>query len=623
MARKTTTILTAMALLLLAAPLPAAAQEPLLRARIVSVSDVHYPDVRLVVDVTDASLGQPVQLTLDNFEATLNGQPAPVISAEIASSEDAPLDLLVIVDTSGSMAGEPMSAAKDAVKALVAELGANDRVAIMSFADEVATVQDYTVDRALITAAIDGLVARGNTALYLATASGAFKSATSTAERRAVVLLSDGADYGGVSTVSRDDALGSAAGAGVPFYTVAYGTDLDSEYLTQIARESQGRFLEAPSPDDIQGLYAGIGRLLRSQYVVTIDGSSVRGLASVPVQVRVSAGDLIADATAAYEPSPRTLPSIVVEGLEPGDALDAPRRILALVTGDEPVTRVVFEVDGVNVGEATTAPYEFTYEPSAFGGGQHTLSVRVESALEPVTRQITFASKPPAAAGGGLPLLPIAFGLLLLVAGGGALLYNRARNRPGKGVPASQRITPWAAQVARRNPVAVEDAVEPTPEPENVGEPMGVLISRGGPGIGAEYIVGSSPVSIGSGTRCGVRINDPELAHEEARVWVRGGHLMLHTITRLTAIAYDGTSGGWEILEPGDSFDVGRHQFEFRLLPSDQPVTESPVDASDLLGDQASRPGLQPSSPQPRPLRFAELMPKNDIEAPDQGRQAG
>jgi hypothetical protein len=135
--------------------------------------------------------------------------------------------------------------------------------------------------------------------------------------------------------------------------------------------------------------------------------------------------------------------------------------------------------------------------------------------------------------------------------------------------------------------------------------------------------VGASPVSIGSGARCGVRIDDPTLAAEEARTWVRNGHLMLHKITRLTAIAYEGTSGGWVILEPGDSFDIGAHRFEFKLLPSPSPVgtaDELALSAADpqVTGGDAPPPK---AGPEPRPLRLAELMPRNDLDEPPEPRE--
>jgi hypothetical protein len=126
---------------------------------------------------------------------------------------------------------------------------------------------------------------------------------------------------------------------------------------------------------------------------------------------------------------------------------------------------------------------------------------------------------------------------------------------------------------------------------------MGRLVSRAGNDAGKEYNVGGKPVSVGAGPRCGVRIEDPDQASEEARIWVRGEHLMYHKFTRLTTLEAEGLVGGWQILEPGDTFQIGQHTFEFRLL--DHAVDEGAADP--LSGGDA-----------PRPARLGDLMPRAD-----------
>lgn len=218
------------------------AQEAQLRVSIPSISDGAYPEARAIVSVENAG-DSTAPLTQDEFSVTIDDQPASVISAQLAGSEDAPLELLFVIDTSGSMEGAPLAGAKAAAKALIGELSPQDRIAIINFGDEVNLAQDFTADRALINGAIDGLVARGNTALYQATAASAVKISTSPASRRAVVLLSDGADFGGRSIATRDEAIAAAANAGVMYFTIAQGNDLDLPYLQQVADVTKGRML--------------------------------------------------------------------------------------------------------------------------------------------------------------------------------------------------------------------------------------------------------------------------------------------------------------------------------------------------------------------------------------------
>lgn len=610
--------------------IPAFAQEPSLRVNIASVTDATYPDAKVVVDVEDDS-ADGVALGPDNFRVAANGANVLVKSAELASSEDEPLDLTLVMDTSGSMAGEAMAGAKDAAKALVSELAPADRVAVISFADSVVVVQDYTADKTLVTAAIDGLVAQGNTALYQATTVAAFKTVASTATRRAVVLLSDGADFGGASQATRAESIDAARNVGVSYFTIAQGTDLDLPYLQEVSDATRGRLFEAVNPTELRSLYLSIGRILRNQYVVTFDATSVASSPESRIEVRVTDGDREATAQAAYRPAPEFAPVVDISGVSPGDAIDDVRDILVNVGGGVVPTRVVFYVDDVQVSEAATGPFVFTYDPRNFPSGDRVIKVIVELGGEPIETLVPVRSTEPgtvsSSEGRGLPILPlIATAVVVLLVGGGVLMYFRMRHsgtdisRLGVG----QRTVPWAQQVvaARRvaptMPLLRED--EPEVEQEVVGEPLGVLISRAGKDLGSEYTVGAAPVSVGSGARCGVRINDPELAAEEARAWVRSGHLMVHKMTRLSVIAADGTSGGWMILEPGDKFEIGDHVFEFRMLDplaGAAPTTAEtePSSVVNILRDpKTDDPEQGASGPQTgRTFKLADMMPSSEL----------
>ncbi len=596
---------------------PAAAQEGALGLQVISVSGDAFPYAKAVVAIEDQG-GETPPLGAEQFRVTVDGAPAPVQSAELASSDAAPLDALVVFDTSGSMEGAPLAAAKAAAHALIAELGPQDRVAVMEFGDEVRLLQDYTADRAALAVTIDGLVAAGNTALYQATADAAARAAASTAARRVVVLLSDGADFGGRSRATREEATTAAANSGVPFFTIAQGTDLDRPYLESIAGITRGRFLEAPSPGDLEALYAGIGRLLRSQYVVLFDASGAPA-SDVTVEISVDAGGRTASAASALHLDAAFAPQLIVEGIAPGDSVAAEREVrVTTETGVAP-TRVRWYVDGAQVFESVAAPFVYRYDPREAGAGARTM--RVEADFGPIMaeRAIEFSAAPAASGGGGFPLAPIAAVAAVLVIGAAGAWWFVNRRRKG-GAPAAEHLAPLTEQMkaAARRVVIPQHATE-TPEAEAIGEPMGVLISRSGSDIGREYLVGGRPVSIGFGALCGVRVDDPELATEEARIWVRGGNLLVHRMTRLSVIAANGVSGGWVILEPGDTFDIGAHRFEFKLLPAGAPAPEAeaapePAAVPKRERKRKKRPEAPPAVAElpSNVIRMADLMPKTD-----------
>jgi len=612
---KTGALLTLAACVAIAVGGAADAQESAMRASIVSLADDAYPNARAIISIENSGAADSPTLDVSSFAVTVDGAAVRVVSADLAGSEAAPLDLLFVIDTSGSMEGAPLASAKAAAKALIAELGAHDRIALLHFGDNVTLAQDFTADRGLINAAVDGLVAQGNTALYQATAAGSVKIAASGASRRAVVLLSDGADFGGRSAATREEAVAAAESAGVPFFTIAQGIDLDRPYLQQVAEVTRGRYLEAPRPEDLSALYVGVGRLLRSQYVVTFDASSASASAGSQVAITVTDGDQRASAESAYRPGADFLPTITIEGLAAGDVLDAPRDITVAVSSGTP--RIRWYVDDVNVLEASAAPYVFRFDPAQFAAGAHTLKVVVGDGPSPIEQSVSFRSTPPAvSSGGGLSILPVAavMGVLLLM----GVAFFAVRRRASRGdapIPAEQRTTSWAAQIAQKRAAAgqTEENTAIEAPPEDIGRALGVLISRSGSDLGSEYTVGGKPVSIGASARCGVRITDPDLASEEARIWVRGDHLMLHMFTRLSTVEAGGNAGSWQILDPGDIFPIGQHAFEFRLLPTGRPVQDAPAPTADASGvPNILRDSGPERRPQPQTGRLSDLMPRAD-----------
>lgn len=589
-------------------------QESGVRVSIASITDDAYPNARAVVGIEYDGDDSSPTLAASAFAITIDGKPVSTIGAEFAASEDAPLDLLFVIDTSGSMAGAPLASAKAAAKALIAELAVEDRIAVLHFGDEVRFAQAFTSDRALINAALDGLVAQGNTALYQATAAGSIAIADSKASRRAVVLLSDGADFGGRSTATREEAIAAAATIGVPVFAIAQGTDLDRPFLQEIADVTKGRYLEAPRPEDLDALYVSIGRLLRSQYVVTFDASSASMSAGSKIEITVTAGASKAVAESTFKPDPNLRPSLSILGLAPGDTIDKPREVTIDTPGN--AAKVRWYIDDVNVLEANAAPYTFTIDPAQFSEGTHTLRVTIGDSASPIEAAVSFKSTPPlASAEGGSPfVLIVGVALALLLAGGALFIVRRRTSRGSVGIPAEQRITSWATKIMRDKAVIdPPERIEPRAVPEELGKVLGRLISRGGNDLGSEYAVGGRPVSIGGGARCGVQVMDPGLASEEARIWIRGNHLMLHMFTRLTSVESGGSAGGWQILEPGDTFQIGEHTFEFQLVPAEQPIAgqDALPTAPDSVPD-VLRHAEPPLRPQAQPGRFSDMMPRSD-----------
>lgn len=237
---------------------------------ILGVDDSKFPTVTAVV-MADLR-GRPIaELRPEDVRVEELGVPAQVLSVRRAGTET-PLALVLVLDTSGSMGpqyGDGLRQAQEAAVALVSGLQPGDRVALISFANDVAVQVPFTQDRGAVINAIRGLQAYGNTALYQAVAEAARLAGEAGVPRRAVVFLTDGRDFGGRSQVGRDESLNLAAASAPQFLVIGLGQDIDREYLTELAARTQGRYVEAPGPADLAGAFGAMAEVLRSHLEVT------------------------------------------------------------------------------------------------------------------------------------------------------------------------------------------------------------------------------------------------------------------------------------------------------------------------------------------------------------------
>lgn len=284
---------------LLAAARPAQAQEDI-SISIVSVDDTAFPEVTAVF--TADQHGRPLA-TLDpaEVESEESGSPATLASIGRAVDDDIPLALVLALDVSGSMAGAGLSNAQAAATNLIESLGPADSAAVLAFAQESRVEQPLTQDKALLTAAVSRLTADGDTALYDVVAESARIAAESGLSRRAVVLLSDGVDFGDRSTLSREESLAAASEGESLFYVIGVGPSIDRQYLEELAGRSGGRFFLAAGASEVPEVYAGLAELLRGQFVVAFRASSAADLQDRSVTISVTKGASTGHAERAYE----------------------------------------------------------------------------------------------------------------------------------------------------------------------------------------------------------------------------------------------------------------------------------------------------------------------------------
>jgi Ca-activated chloride channel homolog len=119
------------------------------------------------------------------------------------SNERVPVSLGIVLDTSGSMTSDKMSAARSAIDRFIHELlGPDDELFFMQFANRPDLIQDWTTDRRRISRAVASVGAQGGTAMYDAIADAVPLAQQGRNRKKAVLVISDGNDTNSGTSVS-------------------------------------------------------------------------------------------------------------------------------------------------------------------------------------------------------------------------------------------------------------------------------------------------------------------------------------------------------------------------------------------------------------------------------------
>ena len=158
------------------------------------------------------------------------------------------VNLVMVVDTSGSMSGQKIEQVKQSAIEFVGRLGDNDRLTVIAFSDTpriLLSNQPAGSHREQMITAINSLEPGGNTSLFdtIAFASELMAQTRRSEEVNALVVLTDGLDTASHDYTSANQAFGLVVQqAGASVYSVAYGKDADLDTMQKIALATNGIF---------------------------------------------------------------------------------------------------------------------------------------------------------------------------------------------------------------------------------------------------------------------------------------------------------------------------------------------------------------------------------------------
>ena len=274
---------------------PAAAQDAVQASNIVFRSSVDLVSVTAVV--RDRKGHTVSSLTRDHFEVIDAGQPRPILDVQADASS--PTSIALLLDGSGSMRmGAALESSRAIADGVLSSLNpARDDAALLSFDSRLIMLQAFTSDFDRIRASLADVEAWGTTSLYDAIAGAAGMVSNRTQNRRAIIVLTDGADN--ASQYSPEEVGWIAGSIDVPVYVFSLAPITASapgdhaaahrrNTLAQLAHATGGDFIVADSPKLVA---AGIRRVvdeLRHQYVISFQATPFEGLRRIEIRARQS-----------------------------------------------------------------------------------------------------------------------------------------------------------------------------------------------------------------------------------------------------------------------------------------------------------------------------------------------
>lgn len=509
-----------------------------------SETEIAY-QVEAYVSVIDGS-GLPVEdLTGEDFSVTEDGQPVELTGAELV--QDQSISLILILDTSTSMVGQPMAAARQAAGAFVDQLNENDSVAVLSFNHVITTEIDFTTDHQAVQdqiARIDAVPSAG-ACLYDAAWQAVQMMATLPAGRRAIVLMTDGVDeYNGrpCSAITADDVIDAASGGGtrVPIYTIGLGERVDVQTLTRLSSLSGGRYLSSPARTQLEAAFLQVSDQLQKQYVLRYTSYAAAGAHTLAVKVEYE-GAQDQDTRNFLLPAMPT--RVLFQTPVSGQEVAGRQLVTVVVSGPtEPVAQVLLQANGETVASDLDEPYEMEVDFAAYEQGELTLTAIVQGAeeaelartaiavivgaapVEEAEEEETGLSRQTLIIGGVVLGAAVLAGLFFLLSGG------RKKRRQAR-----------ASQSGWEQTKTFEEAVVPTaaakttpPKQKTSTEVLGALIVEASDDpamIGHRFEISHSPTTLGrsAGNDFGFPKDSP-VSRNHAEIVQEGGALFLREI---------------------------------------------------------------------------------------------
>ena len=333
--------------------------------------------VDVYVSALDAD-GTPLKdLGINSFKLFEDSELKEIKS--VTPIENESMSLVLLMDTSGSMAGYvgPVQGydgfigdASLAASRFLERLGRNDRSAVMTFNDEISTLQQFTSDHYNSSEAAKQATPKfqGGTCLYDAIYAAMEMTLSEPEGRRAVVAFTDGKDETitgeKCSTKLVSDVMDFSLANRIPIYTLGFGPKTDDKDLKRMGESSGGSFIKAETKADLDSAFNKLYEQLNNEYKLTYESIQAAG----PHTLLVEANKEQAFGRDSYNMTLPVMPTIMhFESPKENEQLKG-EVLLAVnfISQSSEISAVEFSCNGRVVGRSVSRPYEFVWDVSSY-----------------------------------------------------------------------------------------------------------------------------------------------------------------------------------------------------------------------------------------------------------------
>ena len=363
-------------ILLIMQSIPGVAEAASIGVTIERVDAANFPTVTIYGSVANDQ-GLPITGLDQSAFNVLEGNKAVEQFTVRSNANAEPVAATLLVDTSSSVGGDgALTASKQAADAFIDKMNANDTAALISFNDQAQVVQSFTNDKTKLKAAVDGLKSGGSRAQFDAISQAAAQQGSAQAARRAIILVTDGADN--ASKIQMGDAIKAANDSKTPVFTIGVGTSLNKSVLDTIASSTSAQAIYVSSADQITQIFRNVSEQLHTQYVFSYSSKLPPDNQQHDVSVDAKFNGNETKITATFVAKAPSL-KYDVTGITDKSTVSGAQSVEVKPTVGT-AKQADLLVDGTVVATAPAAPFKLNWDASKISPGPHTVVVRVTDA---------------------------------------------------------------------------------------------------------------------------------------------------------------------------------------------------------------------------------------------------